>query len=223
MSEFFQVRKNTTLFPKGRNQIVMVLFLIWLLRGQIYLCADYHCSYRHFSPCSPKSTLEDGHPACGHSAVGSLPVGEDQRRWHLLLSYQDNTVWAHPPSLKRSHLPCAIHPALHRGCRSRFSAVPWLPQADLRVPGSPGHQQATVAAQRKLRNMPAQTCCSLRPARSLGVGGLLDARWLWAVRSSSDPPKPREMQYLAQICLRTGFSSWSNRGSRDGQVPSPFP
>lgn len=39
MSVSFQVRKNTTPFPRGKNQIVMVLFLIWLLRwANLFMC-----------------------------------------------------------------------------------------------------------------------------------------------------------------------------------------
>jgi len=50
MSEFFQVRKNTTLFPKGRNQIVMFLFLIWFLQWAYFLMCRLSLFPQTFQP-----------------------------------------------------------------------------------------------------------------------------------------------------------------------------
>lgn len=125
MSEFFQVRKNTRLFPKGRNQIVMVLFLIWLLQwANLFMCR-LSLFLQTFQP--PLSKAHPGGRGPGSwSFCRRISVGEAQRRWCLLVSYQSNTIWGHTHVLRRSHLPCTIHPTLHQGCRSRFSTAPWL-------------------------------------------------------------------------------------------------
>lgn len=194
MSVSFQVRKNTTPFPRGKNQIVMFLFLIWLLRwANLFMCR-LPPFLQTFPP-----TLFGAHTVrTGAWLAAALP-------WHLCLNLGvDNASSFCPTRTTPSGghiLPCAIRLTGHQA-----------PRAEVSVPDSHRHHQAVMAAQQTPWNLPVQMGWILRPLGSLGTGRLQHARWLWWFRRS-DPPEPLEMQYLEQISVRDGFRNWSITGS----------
>lgn len=207
MSESFQVRKNTTLSPRGKNQIVMVLFLIWLLRWANLFTCRLSLFLQTFQP-----TLFGAHTVrTGAWLAVALPWDLCQP---LRLRVDNASSFCPTRTTPSQHTPFLV------------PSISWCigaPRAEVRVPDSHGHHQAAVAAQQTLWNVPTQMVWILRPAWSLGVGGLQDARWLWVVHRSNDPPEPLKMQQLVQVSLRDGVRSWSIAGSGEVWVPSLFP
>lgn len=185
MSVSFQVRKNTTPFPRGKNQIVMVLFLIWLLRwANLFMCR-LPPSLQTFQP-----TLFGAHTVgTGAWLAVALP-------WGLCLKLRvDNASLSCPTRTTPSgHTPFLVPSASGLpGQRSMFLTVTGtnkhLEMCSLRWVGSWDHSDP------------------------LGASRFQDARWLWVVHRRSDPPEPLEMQYLEQISVRDGFRSLSITGS----------
>lgn len=166
MSVSFQVRKNTTPFPRGKNQIIMVLFLIWLLRwANLFMC--------RLPPFlqTLQPTLFGAHTVhTGPWLAVALP-------WHLCLKLRvDNassicptrtTPWRHTPFLVPStsesiRAPRAERvflipqaPSGSRGCTTntlKCAPTDGLDPETTGIPGSwwtPGCQVALGGSQKK--------------------------------------------------------------------------
>lgn len=141
MSEFFQVRKNTTLFPKGRNQIVMVLFLIWHLQWANLLMCRLLLFLRTFQPMLSEAHAGGRRPGsqsccCRISAsqwsseemtlTPSIPPGQHHPTAHTHLC-------GNPPSSHCVGAPAAGFRQGHGSApmgRAACSRLSWTPPGD---------------------------------------------------------------------------------------------